>query len=141
MTAASQLKTILLVDDDEDDAKLHLFAFQQYNLPYKLVVVHDGIEALEYLTGTGVHVGRDPSQRPALVLLDLNMPRLNGFETLEKIRAHPVLNDLPVAILTSSQDSQDQERALRLAAKAFLHKPTIKESEQFVRQVEGLLSD
>lgn len=134
-------KIVLLVEDDTDDAQLSLLMFQQHGFPHKVVVVCDGVEALEYLTSTGVHAGRDPAEKPALVLLDLNMPRLSGFEVLERIRANPALKDVPVAIYSSSQDSRDKSRARELAAKAYLCKPTPQESGEFVRRVEGLLAD
>lgn len=138
--AGAPSKTILLVEDDTGDIKLTALMLKHYGFPYALAVARDGAEALEYLNGTGAHAGRDARLRPALVLMDINMPRLNGFETLERIRQNPALADLPVAFLTSSRDPEDAERALRLGAK-FLTKPWPADSAQFMRELEALLAE
>lgn len=137
---ASRPVTILLVEDDSGDIKLTALMLKHYGFPHALTVVRDGAEALEYLTGTGAHAGRDARRRPSLVLMDVNMPRLGGFETLEKIRENPALADLPVAFLTSSRDPEDARRAARLGAKGFLSKPWPADGARFVRQLEAILA-
>jgi len=139
--SAIPVATVLLVEDDSVDFELTALMLKHHGFPHALVMVGDGIEALEYLTGTGAHAGRDPLQRPALVLMDVNMPRMSGFETLKKIRANPALADLPVAFLTSSRSPKDNERAAGLGAKAYLGKPWPDEEAQFVRRLEAILSE
>ncbi len=92
---------ILLVEDNEDDAELTMLAFQHAHILNPIVRVKDGIEALDYLFGTGAYAGRDVRDAPAVVLLDLNLPRLSGLEVLAAIRASEPLRHLPVVILTS----------------------------------------
>lgn len=134
-------KTVLLVEDNPADVDLTLIAFKQINFPYRVVVAHDGVEAMDYLFGTGQYVGRDKNDTPTLMLLDLKMPRMNGLEVLKKMRADPLLNDVFVAILTSSREEKDKTEAMSLGANLYLQKAVdFDEFVEVVRQVETLMS-
>jgi two-component system response regulator len=114
---------ILLVEDHPDDVELTLRAFARSNVASEIVVIRDGEEALDYLFATGAHVDRDPSRLPSLVLLDLNMPKVDGFEVLRSIRENERTRRLPVVVLTSSNEEQDVIRSCDLGANSFVRKP------------------
>lgn len=114
---------ILLVEDNPDDEVLTLRAFRKNNIANEVVVARDGVEALDYLFGTGAHTGRDLSQLPQVVLLDLNLPRLGGLDVLRRIRSEPTTQILPVVVLTSSKEERDIVESYRLGANSYVHKP------------------
>lgn len=114
---------ILVVDDDSNDVFLIQRAFQRMKLAGPVNVVRDGAEALAYLSGEGVFADREQHPLPALLLLDLKMPRRSGFEVLEWVRQQPVLRRLAVVVLTSSNQSSDVNRAYDLGANSYLVKP------------------
>lgn len=114
---------ILLVEDNADDEALTLRAFKKNNMANEVVVARDGVEALDYLFGTGAYAGRDLSQLPQLVLLDLNLPRLGGLEVLRRIRSEPTTQILPVVVLTSSKEQRDVVESYRLGANSYVRKP------------------
>jgi two-component system response regulator len=114
---------ILLVEDNDDDQLLTLRAFKHNHILNEVVVAHDGVEALDYLFGTGAHAGRDLSVMPQIVLLDLGLPRVGGLEVLEAIRAHELTKFLPVIILTSSKQEEDVLRSYSLGANSYVRKP------------------
>jgi two-component system response regulator len=116
-------RTILLVEDNRDDVELTLHAFRESKAADDIVVVRDGAEALEYLFGSGRYATRDLSTGPDLVLLDLKLPKLDGFEVLRGIRADPRTRRLPVVVLTSSREEQDVRRCYDLGANSFVRKP------------------
>lgn len=116
-------KVILLVEDNPDDVSLTFRAFKKNNFENAVVVACDGVEALNYLFGFGEHAGRDLSIMPSLVLLDLKLPLLNGFEILRKIRADVRTQFLPVVMLTSSVQEGDIFEAYRLGVNSYLRKP------------------
>jgi two-component system, response regulator len=116
-------KVILLIEDNASDEKLTLLAFKSCGVSNDITVVRDGAEALEYLFGTGKYAGRDPSILPALVLLDLILPKINGLEVLGRIRADARTKLLPVVILTSSKEDEDVLRSYSLGANAYVRKP------------------
>src|SRR5262245_18924710 len=97
-------RTILLVEDNPDDEELTLRALARNNIGNQVVVVRDGQEAIDWLEGTGTHSGRDASNLPALILLDLKLPKLDGLEVLRRVRANPNTAVVPVVILTSSKE-------------------------------------
>jgi two-component system, response regulator len=131
-------KTVLLVEDNQADVDLTLIAFKHINFPYQVVVAHDGIEALDYLSGTGKYANRDKNDVPIMVLLDLKMPKLNGFEVLEVMRHDPVLKDVFVSILTSSCEEKDRARAMDLGANMFLQKAVdFSDFLRITRQIES----
>jgi len=130
-------RSILLVEDNPDDAELTLRALQRHTVVEKVVVAHDGVEALDYLLAQGSHAGRDPQAFPRLVLLDLKLPRLDGLELLRRLRAEPRTSALPVVVLTSSKEDKDIAECYRCGANSYIRKPV--DFERFidaVRQVE-----
>ena len=125
--------TILVVEDDPDDRDLLARAFRKAGVAMPLQFAVDGDEAVAYLDGS---VGDQPESCPAVILLDLKLPRRSGFEVLEWIKAHPVLRRVPVIILTSSRESVDLRRAYDLGANSYLVKPA--RSEDLLRMVEQI---
>jgi two-component system, response regulator len=128
-------KLILLVEDNPDDVALTLRALKKNNICNKIVVARDGVEALDYLFGTGPYAGHDIVQ-PQLILLDLKLPKLDGFEVLKKVRADPRTGFLPVVILTSSKEQQDIMEGYGLGANSYIRKPV--DFAQFVEAVRQL---
>jgi CheY-like chemotaxis protein len=114
---------ILLVEDREEDAELTMMALKDYNLANTIVWVKDGQEALDFLFGTGKYEISTPPARPKLVLLDLNMPKVNGIEVLTAIRNDPRTKTLPVIILTTSREEKDVIDAYNLHANSYIVKP------------------
>jgi two-component system response regulator len=112
---------ILLVEDNPDDAALTMRALKSHNIKNEVVVARDGVEALDYLLGTGGKPGAE--ELPAVVLLDLKLPKLNGLEVLQRIRADERTHVLPVVILTSSDEERDVIDGYRLGANSYVRKP------------------
>lgn len=127
---------ILLVEDNPDDEALTLRALKKNNISNEIVVARDGVEALDFLFGTGAYAGRDVSALPELVLLDLKLPKIDGFEVLKKLRADPRTSLLPVVILTSSKEQKDIVEGYGLGANSYVRKPV--DFEQFVEGVRQL---
>jgi two-component system response regulator len=115
-------KFILLVEDDPDDQTLAMRALRKNNVWNDVEIAQDGVEALDFLFGTGSYCGRDMSRQPALVLLDLKLPRLGGFEVLRRIRADRRTKDLAVIIVTSSWDPDDILQGYGLRADGYVCK-------------------
>lgn len=116
-------KTILLVEDNQDDEELALLAFKKGSLANDVVVARDGVEALDYLFATGSFAGRDPAGLPQMVLLDLKLPKIDGLEVLRRIRADSRTRRLPVIILTSSREDEDVIRGYDLGVNSYVRKP------------------
>ena len=114
---------ILLVEDNPDDVDLTLRAFRKSKIANEIIIARDGVEALDYLFATGEHAGRDNSSLPQLVLLDLKLPRLDGLQVLERIRANAKTRLLPVVILTSSTEQPDLVTGYSLGANSYIRKP------------------
>jgi two-component system, response regulator len=127
---------ILLVEDNPDDVDLTLRAFERQKIRNPMVVVRDGEEALQYLFATGPHAGRSIDDQPALVLLDLQLPKLNGLEVLQRLRAHPATRLVPVVILTSSREEQDLLRGYSFGANSYVRKPV--DFAEFIEAVREL---
>lgn len=116
-------KIILLVEDNPDDEALTLRAFKKNNIQNEVVVARDGAEALDYLFATGDYAGRDTSDLPQVVLLDLKLPKVDGLEVLRRIRADQGTKLLPVVILTSSKEDQDVIAGYQLGCNSYVRKP------------------
>ncbi len=129
-------KVILLVEDNPDDVKLTLRALKKSNILNTVTVVSDGVEALDYLFGTGAYEGRDTSDMPQLILLDLNMPRLGGIEVLQRMRADERTRLIPVVVLTTSTEDADKIESYSLGANSYVRKPV--DFDQFARAVQQL---
>jgi CheY-like chemotaxis protein len=128
--------TILLVEDNPDDEALIVRAMAQNKLLNEIVVARDGLEALDYLFAEGQHVGRDISQQPALVLLDIQLPKLDGFGVLKRLRANDNTRFLPVVILTSSAEQEDILAGYGLGANSYIRKPV--DFDEFIETVGQL---
>jgi len=116
-------KRILLVEDNPSDEKLTMRAFRKTQNAADIDVVRDGQEAVDYLFGTGKHAGRDATQLPALILLDIDLPLLGGFEVLRRIRADERTKHVPVVMLSGSNEAEDVSNGYRLGANAYVWKP------------------
>lgn len=127
---------ILLVEDNPDDVELTRIAFAEAGIDSRLVVVRDGAEALDYLFARGAHAGRDPAALPAIVLLDLNLPKLDGREVLQGIRSDPRTRQLPVVVLTTSDEPFDVEASYALGVNSYIRKPV--DFDQFVAVVKQI---
>ena len=115
--------TVLLIEDSPDDVALTLRAFQRAGIHHPVVVMEDGVDALDYLFGEGRFAATGPALRPLVVLLDLNLPRLDGHQVLRRIREDPRTRSLPVVVLTSSVEEQDVVRSYDLGANSYVRKP------------------
>lgn len=129
------LKPILLVEDDARDLELTLVALERSQLANEVVVVRDGAEALDYLNREGIHADR-PEGNPAVILLDLKLPKVNGLEVLKAVRATEPLRSIPVVMLTSSQTESDVVQSYSLGVNAYVVKPV--EFKQFVAAIADL---
>ncbi len=127
---------ILLVEDNPDDEELTLLSLRKNNLAHEIVVVRDGVEAIEFLFGTGQHAGRDTSRVPTVVLLDLKLPKLDGLGVLKRVRADERTRMLPVVVLTSSSQDADVIASYNLGANSYVRKPV--EFGAFVDAVSSL---
>ena len=134
--AVSAGKAILLVEDNSDDEKLTLRALRTKNIANPVVVARDGLEAVDYMFGTGAYAGRDVNDAPAVVLLDLKLPKLDGHEVLRRVRADPRTRHVPVVVLTSSIEEHDLASSYDLGANSYIRKPV--DFEEFV-EVAGTL--
>ena len=129
-------KIILLVEDNPDDELLTRRALKKNNIGNEVVVAHDGVEALDYLFGTGAHEGRDLSVMPQVILLDLKLPKIDGLEVLRRLRGDKRTSLLPVVILTSSKEQQDLVDGYGYGANSYIRKPV--DFAQFVEAVRQL---
>lgn len=129
-------KVILLVEDNPDDVKLTQRALRKSNILNELVVARDGVEALDYLFGTGHYAERNTRQLPQVILLDLKMPRMDGLELLQRIRADEKTRLLPVVVLTTSTEDRDRVESYKLGANSYIRKPV--DFQQFTEAVQQL---
>jgi two-component system response regulator len=114
-------KYILLVEDNPDDEELTMRALRK--IANEVVVARDGSEALEFIFGTGQHAGREVERLPAVILLDLKLPKLSGLDVLQRLRADPRTRLVPVVVLTSSSEDEDMLRSYRFGANSYVRKP------------------
>lgn len=129
-------KVILLVEDNPDDVELTKMAFEKNNIANKVIVASDGVEALDYMSGTGMYAGRDVKDLPVVVLLDLKLPRINGLEVLKSIRQNEFTRLTPVVILTSSTEEKDVVSGYNLGANSYIRKPV--DFDQFTDAIKNL---
>jgi CheY-like chemotaxis protein len=116
-------KVILLVEDNPDDEALAIRALKRHHVGNDIVIAHDGVEALDYLFGTGMYEGRDVGLKPSVVLLDLKLPRIDGLEVLRRIREDDRTRLLPVVVLTTSSEEQDLLDSYSLGCNSYIRKP------------------
>ena len=129
------LKPILLVEDNPKDLELSLLALEKSNLANEVITVRDGKEALDYLLREGTFAGRDKGN-PAVILLDLKMPKLDGLQVLQRIKSEPSLQTIPVVMLTTSREEKDLVRSYELGVNAFVVKPVA--FEPFISAIQDL---
>ena len=129
-------KLILLVEDNPDDEELTMRALRKANVANDIVVARDGSAAIDFLFGQGEYAGRDPARTPAVVLLDIKLPKVSGLEVLERLRADERTRLVPVVMLTSSSEDEDKLRSYRLGANSYVRKPV--EFGAFVEAVAQL---
>jgi len=127
---------ILLVEDNPNDEELTLYALRKNNIANQIQVVRDGAEALEYLFCTGAFAGRQPNDPPKIVLLDLKLPKVDGLEVLERIKADARTRIIPVVVLTSSQEERDIVESYQLGVNSYIVKPV--DFEQFNEAVRHI---
>lgn len=127
---------ILLVEDNPDDIELTLRALNVHKLANKVHVVRDGAQALEFLFGSDACAGRNSKELPKLVLLDLKLPKVDGFEVLRRIRSEEATRMIPVVVLTSSREERDVVESYRLGVNSYIVKPV--DFEQFVASVSEI---
>jgi two-component system response regulator len=127
---------ILLVEDNADDVELTLRAFRKSKVLNEIVVVRDGVEALDYLFSTGTHAGRDQKAMPEVILLDIKLPKIGGLEVLRRLRAEERTRRIPVVVLTSSSEERDILSSYDLGANSFVRKPV--DFAQFVAAAQQL---
>lgn len=129
-------KIILLVEDNADDEELTIRTLQKNHLKNKIVVVRDGVEALDYLFGTGEYSDRDLSVSPVLIMLDIKLPKLSGLEVLKKIKSNSKTSLIPVVMLTSSDEEKDLVESYQLGANSYVRKPVdFAEFQKSIRQL------
>jgi len=135
METMNKLGRILLVEDDPKDVELTLTALEEYNLANEVVVARDGEEALEYLYARGKFKARS-SDNPAVMLLDLKLPKVDGLEVLKQIKSEEKLRMMPVVVLTSSKEEKDMVASYRLGVNAYVVKPV--DFHEFVNAIKEL---
>jgi len=136
ITTEDQPVEILLVEDNPNDVQLTLHALKRHRLTNRIHVVRDGAEALEFLFGTGAYGERKGTESPKLVMLDLKLPRVDGREVLQEMRADPRTKTIPVVVLTSSREERDIAEVYNLGANSYVVKPV--DFEQFTEAVRQL---
>jgi CheY-like chemotaxis protein len=129
------MRRILLVEDDPKDVELTLTALEEYNLANEVVIAHDGAEALDYLYRRGEFAGR-PNDNPAVLLLDLKLPKVDGLEVLQQIKSDENLRMVPVVVLTSSREERDMVTSYKLGVNAYVVKPV--DFHEFVNAIKEL---
>ena len=129
-------KDILLIEDNLDDVELTRIAFTEAGIAHRLMVVSDGAAALDYLFARGPYADRDPLDLPSIILLDLNLPKVDGREVLQAIRDNLTTKTLPVVVLTTSAEPFDVEASYALGANSYIQKPV--DFEQFVGAVKQI---
>jgi two-component system response regulator len=132
----NKTKFILLIEDNPDDELLTIQALKDSNISNDVIVARDGEEALDFLFGTGKYLGRDLTLLPQVTLLDIKLPKLDGLEVLQQIRANKNTKLLPVVMLTSSKEEQDLIHSYELGANSYIRKPV--DFDQFTKAIQNL---
>ncbi len=127
---------ILIIEDNLDDAELAIRALKKSHLANSIVHLTDGVEALDFIFGTGSYTGRNIHHLPKVILLDLKMPRINGIEVLQRVKADPIMKAIPVVVLTSSAEDPDIKRCYELGANSYIVKPV--EFENFSKTISDI---
>lgn len=127
---------VLVVEDNPDDERLTLRALQGCGVPCMIDIVRDGVEAIEYLTSTGRYEGRTSPRLPALVILDLKLPKANGLEVLRTVRGEKRFASMPIVVMTSSDEDSDIVNSYKLGANSYIRKPV--EFEEFTESIKQL---
>lgn len=136
MNGIGEFNTILLVEDNPDDEELTLLAFRNNNIANSIIVVHDGAEALDFLFRRKSFASRDIRTTPRLILLDLKLPKLSGFEVLKELRNNEMTRYMPVVVLTTSNQDEDIINSYRFGANSFIRKPV--EFSKFNEAIKSL---
>lgn len=118
-------KFILVVEDNPDDEEMTIKSLSHAGITNEVQVVRDGVEALDFLFGTGKFAGRDTTRMPTVVLLDLKLPKLNGIDVLTRMRQHDLTRTIPVVILTSSSEDEDMVKSYNSGANSYVRKPVV----------------
>jgi len=129
-------KIVLLVEDSDDDIELTLRSFKKHNLSNQVIVARNGQDALDYLSGQGIFAGRNTAELPVLILLDLKLPKVDGIEVLQRIRANPATKYIPVVVLTTSSQLTDKLQSYDMGANSYVRKPV--DFDQFVEATRQL---
>lgn len=127
---------LLLVEDNPHDAELTLRSLRKYRLANNIIHLTDGAEALDFLFGRGAYEGRNPNNRPKVILLDLKMPKISGIEVLQELRNNELTKLIPVVVLSSSTENPDVQRCFELGANSYIVKPV--EFENFSKAVADI---
>lgn len=114
---------ILIVEDNPDDLEMALFSFREANIASKIGVARDGREALDFIFAEGTHAGRNKTQLPKVILLDLKLPKIDGFEVLKRLKENPLTKSIPVVVLTSSKEQRDMVESYQLGVNSYIVKP------------------
>jgi two-component system response regulator len=133
-----EYKNILLIEDNQDDIELTIRAFRKNNLKNEIIVIKDGEKAVEYINGTGEYIERDQNKQPAVILLDLKLPKVDGIEILRQIKSNPRMKVIPVVILTSSLEEKDISNGYSFGANSYIRKPVDFNKFQEVVQYLGI---
>jgi CheY-like chemotaxis protein len=123
MNGIESNKTILLIEDNPDDEDLTIRALKRNHIGNEIAIARDGVEALDYLFGTGIYEGRDTNIKPTVVLLDLKLPRLDGLEVLRRLRGDERTKLLPVVVMTTSSEERDRIDSYSLGCNSYIRKP------------------
>ena len=127
---------ILLVEDNPNDAELTLRALKKNNLANRVMHAKDGVEAIEFIFGSGAYAGRSVEKTPKVILLDLKLPKVNGIEVLERIKGEERTKNIPIVVLTSSREDSDLTKCYELGVNSYIVKPV--EFENFVKAISDL---
>lgn len=127
---------ILLIEDNPNDVELTLRALKKSNLANNIHVAKDGAEALDFIFSNGAHAGRDISQKPKIILLDLKLPKIDGLEVLQRLKSDERTKSIPVVVLTSSREEQDLVKSYKFGANSFITKPV--DFNNFVKSITDL---